>query len=417
MSIIEDLARLLVISTEIDMQRAVLKKSENDRRLVQRQLNDVRDPVSRLPFQISSQIFIQCLPPVPHPRAHNAPILLPPVCNTWTDIALSTPALWAEIVVFSRAEGFKEFWQTWLQRARYHPLSIFLHRPFGDQIQKLELHYLSEAGNDGVIPDFLGGLGPLSHLESLSVFLDSGGNMLFPWTYVHIVEALRRLAPTLVECTLHRLLLNASDPPRHLVLPRLRQLSFGDRRDGEEFGSDDRILKYLSLPNVRTLTLSPRPHITVADLCAFLERSSPPLQELIITDRWPPLRLDTCLRLVPTLTRLELWDPRIDLLEKLFADLAEYPSDFLPALRSLCIPRHSVYEPPWETIYHALSVRRTQVTHFQATQTQSIYSAATNGRSWVPEPRPHLRVAFRELVADGMELNIGTEVLDFLLLD
>ncbi|KAJ7748778.1 hypothetical protein DFH07DRAFT_829727 [Mycena maculata] len=103
------------------MQRAVLKSLEHNKRLVQRQLNSVRHPVSRLPPEISSEIFIQSLPPSPQPGARRAPILFLNICNKWTDIALSTPALWAAIrVVFPRADSFKKILGVWLKCAQNH---------------------------------------------------------------------------------------------------------------------------------------------------------------------------------------------------------------------------------------------------------------------------------------------------------
>ncbi|KAJ7860494.1 hypothetical protein B0H13DRAFT_1549274, partial [Mycena leptocephala] len=47
------------------------------------------------PLELSSEIFLYCLPPRPKPAAHNVPMLLLKICSTWTSIALSTPALWA----------------------------------------------------------------------------------------------------------------------------------------------------------------------------------------------------------------------------------------------------------------------------------------------------------------------------------
>ncbi|KAJ7453624.1 hypothetical protein B0H11DRAFT_1665734, partial [Mycena galericulata] len=97
MSVEELQARIAKISADIELQKAVLKNLERSKILFQRQLNSVRDPVARLPLEISSEIFIQCLPPLPVPGAHRAPMLLLNVCNAWTGIALSTPALWASI--------------------------------------------------------------------------------------------------------------------------------------------------------------------------------------------------------------------------------------------------------------------------------------------------------------------------------
>ncbi|KAJ7366809.1 hypothetical protein DFH08DRAFT_663894, partial [Mycena albidolilacea] len=71
--------------------------------IAHRQLNAIRDPVERLPFDISSEIFLQCLPSSkysestvfpPKPRPLTAPMLLLNICNAWTGVALSTPALW-----------------------------------------------------------------------------------------------------------------------------------------------------------------------------------------------------------------------------------------------------------------------------------------------------------------------------------
>ncbi|KAJ6558245.1 hypothetical protein B0H19DRAFT_850581, partial [Mycena capillaripes] len=82
----------------------------------------------RLPLEISSEIFLQCLPPFPaHGVVHPSGMLFLNVCNFWSDIALSTPAPWANIyIVFPCAEGFKKVLPIWLQRAGNRPLSISL---------------------------------------------------------------------------------------------------------------------------------------------------------------------------------------------------------------------------------------------------------------------------------------------------
>ncbi|KAJ6523351.1 hypothetical protein B0H19DRAFT_866849, partial [Mycena capillaripes] len=64
-----------------------------------RQLNALRDPIARLPLEISSEIFLQCLSENPTPDAEIAPTLLLNVCNSWSNIALSTPTLWNVIHV------------------------------------------------------------------------------------------------------------------------------------------------------------------------------------------------------------------------------------------------------------------------------------------------------------------------------
>ncbi|KAJ7680106.1 hypothetical protein B0H17DRAFT_1076918, partial [Mycena rosella] len=53
--------------------------------------------LARLPLEISSEIFIQCLSIRPKPGARHAPMVLANICTSWEDIALSTPSLWAAI--------------------------------------------------------------------------------------------------------------------------------------------------------------------------------------------------------------------------------------------------------------------------------------------------------------------------------
>ncbi|KAJ7453591.1 hypothetical protein B0H11DRAFT_1820259, partial [Mycena galericulata] len=99
MSVEELQARIKKLSTNIKRQKKILKDLEQSKSLVQRQLNAARDPVERLPLEISSEIFIQCLPSLLEPGAHHLPMILLNVCNAWTDIAISTPVLWEAIRV------------------------------------------------------------------------------------------------------------------------------------------------------------------------------------------------------------------------------------------------------------------------------------------------------------------------------
>ncbi|KAJ7849541.1 hypothetical protein B0H14DRAFT_2237116, partial [Mycena olivaceomarginata] len=62
---------------------------------LQTQLNGMIDPIASLPFEISSDIFMRCLPLGERRRSKNdAPFSLRNVCRSWANIALSTPSLW-----------------------------------------------------------------------------------------------------------------------------------------------------------------------------------------------------------------------------------------------------------------------------------------------------------------------------------
>ncbi|KAJ7915612.1 hypothetical protein B0H13DRAFT_393976 [Mycena leptocephala] len=198
MSGVEELrARLAKLSTEIDRHKEVVRKLERDKRLVQQQLNAVLDPVARLPLEISSEIFLQCLPALPalpEPRAEGVPMVLLNICNAWTAIALSIPTLWAAIhIAHPRAEGIKKILPTWIHRAGNRSLSLSLGAKFdegvaaiiwrhGQQLKHLELSYDKEhhddedsdedsdgdSGEDG-INLFRESTGPLPLLETLTI--------------------------------------------------------------------------------------------------------------------------------------------------------------------------------------------------------------------------------------------------------
>lgn len=113
------------LETEIDLQKKLLRKLEDDGILAQCQLNAVFDPVARLPLELSSNIFLQRLDLFPEPGVLRTPILLLSIWSAWTDIALATPALWSAIdVTFPCPRGLKELLPIWFERAHKHPLSI-----------------------------------------------------------------------------------------------------------------------------------------------------------------------------------------------------------------------------------------------------------------------------------------------------
>ncbi|KAJ6456622.1 hypothetical protein C8R47DRAFT_187658 [Mycena vitilis] len=99
--------------SDADMRQLVISKSA-----AQRQLNAIRDPVAHLPFELSSEIFLHCLPQRRKPEPSTAPMLLLSICNNWTDIALS--------ISISRTPTS---WKRGFLHGRTCPLSLHLHIP------------------------------------------------------------------------------------------------------------------------------------------------------------------------------------------------------------------------------------------------------------------------------------------------
>ncbi|KAF7328766.1 F-box domain-containing protein [Mycena venus] len=414
-------ARIEKLSSEIELQKELLKTLEREKLLVQRQLNAVLDPVARLPVEISSEIFLRSLSPFPKPNPRHSPILLLNICNAWTNIALSTPALWTAIaIVFPCGPRFKELLNIWLHRAGNRPLSISLRgetedADIADAVveivcqhgHKLRHLQISEGNEDYEMiryseVDHFGGTtpGPFPLLKTLAFRCSSGRSFSGPEIFVFL-----RLAPNLVECRFHNVdpVYCGDDMEGKLTLSSLRCLIFGP--DAGNPDSDDAILNYLILPGLKSLAI-PLRYLSTYDLFAFLERSSPPLQELIVGEALKPDESDElhrCLTLVPTVTRFEIWWPDPNIVVDLFAALADSAS-LLPNLRYLTIhhvDESDISDSSSEIFIRALSARRTQL---------QVVRLILDDRP----PPVDLLDALRELVADGMEIHIGTEERNYI---
>ncbi|KAJ7302197.1 hypothetical protein DFH08DRAFT_905730 [Mycena albidolilacea] len=396
MTIQELRADIAKLDTGIDFQRELLKRLERDRSVKQRQLNSALDPVARLPLELSSDIFLRSLPPFPEPGDPDVPILLLNICNAWTDIALSTPSLWAAIHIvfpgglFPSTQRLKTFVPIWLRRADNRPLSISLSGANFDydvvsviwshaqQFKHLEISDIqSDDDDDDVLtttPLWKGRIpGPMPSLETLTIH----GAQLSP----HDILDLLRLAPNLIECTLEPVV--RIDVDEILVLPKLRRLMFGERATAPSY--DFEILDRLSLPGLETLLANAIPDI----LLSFLRRSSPPLRELVLgKDSYFPLPAE-CLHLVPALPS-----------EAVFAGLAESPA-LLPHLNALVlhVTVYVISDSFWAALHRALLARRAE---FQLVQITVL------GR--LPDskmPSPDLIAAFRALALDGVQIQLG----------
>ncbi|KAJ6487198.1 hypothetical protein C8R47DRAFT_979188, partial [Mycena vitilis] len=117
-------ARIGELSSAIDRQKQVLRDLESSKSKAQRDLNAILDPMSRLPIEISSEIFQLCIPDSPGPDSSDAPTLFLSICHLWSNIALSTPSLWNTIHIDNdSADWDLMHLEAWLSRARSLPVS------------------------------------------------------------------------------------------------------------------------------------------------------------------------------------------------------------------------------------------------------------------------------------------------------
>ncbi|KAJ6489174.1 hypothetical protein C8R47DRAFT_1125238 [Mycena vitilis] len=398
---LESLQALIeTLSADIDLQKTVLKDLEHRKSAAQGVLNAIRDPMARLPLEISSEIFLwQCTPDSldsrpPKPNAREGPMLLLNVCKAWSAIAVSTPMLWNNINI--DVPGAKLLLDAWLRRANKCPVSITLSH---------------QSLNDGVSV-VLG-----KHAERVKCMEITEGKERFgtehamPSQYIlhQVIDHLSHV-PNLVECTVHNVFQPdhfSEDilglPPariRPVVLPHLLSLDLGNIRTTRSFDGD-RILKYLTLPALETLTL-PRSPGSSQDVVDFLSRSSPPLQRLDLSDRFRTLSdLDAFLSLFPDLTHLACQG---EFVEDFFSALAAAPAFFHPNLRSLEIEhRVPLSAAGYRKVFHALSIRSAQLVRVKL-----------NCGSHHGHPGIDVGHGWQQLVANGMDVHIGTADINFL---
>ncbi|KAJ7457970.1 hypothetical protein B0H11DRAFT_203694 [Mycena galericulata] len=422
------------------------------------------DPIGRLPFEISSEIFVQCIPSRPKPGAHHFPMVLLNICRAWTVIALSTPQLWDSIdVVFprwsrplvagrpqgqrapeqwmwrdlhtrltnlqeaaakhgqagvvgaarpppQRPNGFARLLEAWLQRARNQPLSISFHGSIREDIGSIVLRHTQQLRNleiylDGEDVEVWSQLAPFPFLETLKIGATSDPNLYWDdrqYSALHILTILR-LAPNLVECTLENIFpmfFLNSHNSADIII--LPSLRRLNLGSISDSPIHDEILQNLTLPALQTLVLRVF-ETSLNDLITFLKRSSPPLLALTIGDTSDPdfvPFLNDFPRLLPTLECLELYPPT-DVVQALFARLSASPSHFLPNLRSLRIyASNSSFLISKSTWTNVLHILSIRRSHI------TDFKLTSRGRLLLP---PATVVAgLRELAADGMEIYIGT---------
>ncbi|KAJ6539730.1 hypothetical protein B0H19DRAFT_370957 [Mycena capillaripes] len=256
-------------------------------RMLQVRLDSIRHPslFLSLPPEITSEIFIHCLPAERERDVFNtreAPLLLMRICRVWRDISISTPELWttSEVVDPARVSHFSEIADTWLKRVREHPLSISVAldkthdhnsdlmdvlQRYSSKIHSLELDMSWEdlSGMDSRIHDF-------TLLRELSICFHPGVLMSFP---VKIFSN----APLLHEVCLSRV------SPSFFVLPWHQLAKF----TGDKY-TDARCVATLRLmPYVTECTFSTFWMARVEPLDVFLH---PNIQHLTLFGS-PPLRV------------------------------------------------------------------------------------------------------------------------------
>ncbi|KAJ6487102.1 hypothetical protein C8R47DRAFT_1320722 [Mycena vitilis] len=126
-------ADLQSVNSEILRHQTYISELKAKRGTLELELAEKVYPVLSLPPEITSRIFVQCLPAhgrvQPSPTA--PPLLLAQICRDWREIALGTSELWSSVdiafieqVTTEAKEGAVLTIETWLSRAKGQPLSL-----------------------------------------------------------------------------------------------------------------------------------------------------------------------------------------------------------------------------------------------------------------------------------------------------
>ncbi|KAJ7166752.1 hypothetical protein C8R46DRAFT_869441, partial [Mycena filopes] len=97
---------------------------------IQESLDSTVYPILTIPFEITAEIFVHCLPEFPGHSGTVAPMLLTRVCRQWRNIACSAPRLWAALEVARWAgPNLALLVHLWFGRAGGAPKSLSLQLP------------------------------------------------------------------------------------------------------------------------------------------------------------------------------------------------------------------------------------------------------------------------------------------------
>ncbi|KAJ7133554.1 hypothetical protein C8R44DRAFT_900176 [Mycena epipterygia] len=391
------------LSSAIDLQKQVLRDLEQKRSDTRRELNDILDPMARLPLEISSDIFMHCLT-TSEPDPSAAPMVFLSVCHLWSHVALSTPSLWAVIhAKLPRDDSESELDKLlaiWLARARTLPLSISLRGSLDSnpglcalvnrhahQVQNLELYLVTGSGLKEITESF-------PSLKTLTIGRKGDVNEFYSHSLNDCIGMLRA-APALIECTFDEIHYGETFNPGVAVFihPNLKHLHLD--------GDSAILLEYLTLPGLESLSI-PDFEISYDGFLAFLIRSSPPLQSLSMM--LSPAEsadgvIQRVLRILPQLTDLNLSGNFSDA-SILLEALAGSPQESFPHLCHLTVRRFTIDHHQYEELVSMLSARRAS----HPSPMQSFTFIFNGGRY---RPAAHIIAAFQQLVADGMEIHIG----------
>ncbi|KAF8215341.1 hypothetical protein K438DRAFT_1705741 [Mycena galopus ATCC 62051] len=424
-------AQIDKLISAIETQKRVLRDLETQRSKAQSELNSRLDPMTRLPVEITSDIFLRCVSTTPRPDSSTAPMIFLNICQLWRNVALSTPYLWAGIRMDSLPRGakFMKLGKIWIARALTIPLSFSLHgsldrrvEPFmkqhAPQLQNLELFV--RTGDD---LQRLRLQGPFRSLKALKIGTDDTNSQEVDFFNPDECVEILRMAPDLVECDFDDVFYSEEASSAwvftHTPLRVLRLGNPESRAFQGYHGNSTFILRYIALPSLESLDIADF-DIDSEDFVSFLTRSNPPLASLRMvmpTTDWHSHIVAEYLQLMPSLTDLELFylnpddgseaDDNVAPF-RTFLEVLGAVDDVLPHLRNLTLWARFFERADYVALISVLTGRRASLT-----------APLQSFRLIFPpnEPETHgitldnsVVIALRQFAKDDMHVHVGPQM-------
>ncbi|KAJ7044763.1 hypothetical protein C8F04DRAFT_1027150 [Mycena alexandri] len=437
---------------------------------VQTRLDPTTYPVLTLPPEITSEIFLRCLPKtreldVVNPR--EAPLLLTHVCSAWRQIACSTPRLWTTFYITEKhgyLDDLANIAETWFTRAGKCALSVKFHgsvtnetdfvsllpglRRHAREVRSLELNAdvsdlvmmnppLECVSLQKLTIGVLGGLEDLPEYSPLEMFTNGvpllrevlmrtapPSFLALPWqqltkfagemyTVGSCLEALRAM-PNLTECAFAAYY--RADDAEMVYHPNIQHFTLFGRGSG--FVSDAtnaRILAHITLPALRTLEIKDVHDFNQWTLDSFLIRSAARLWRLVVRP-WDmsssiQLQLSAPFMALP-LTELEIWHPSdLDVFLAAFFKAIAQDVNTLPSLRSLSFRGCDRVKGgiAVDAIIGIAAVPITQRRHLAGCAQLQSFHVVSKTHPEVSVYAEARLLPFRELKEAGMDIYIGSE--------
>ncbi|KAJ7192008.1 hypothetical protein GGX14DRAFT_596450 [Mycena pura] len=373
---------------------------EEKRRVILDCLNAVVYPILTLPPEITSRIFIHCLPDHGRvrPSLRCAPLLLTEVCGHWRAIALSTCELWSslDVGIDGLRPGRDDLLRTWFLGAKDYPLSLTIRQlgypeidysgPLSAHVADIipKLRRLEAQVSDGQFRSLVPLGTPLPLLRSFAATLSSENlqNILrsapnlrelkaeLPAPNFHVasksllsldiseeIYSIDMFLGILDNCPLlSHLKINVAIEKDHKpsparTFPHLRSLAFTG-----EFC--ERALGFVTLPSLTRLEGVDVFYMKPDLVQPFLSRSSCVIRYLACGSHPAPMYMDLALGMFPWLETLELRIPdQVQTLRQILFWLADTMS-LAPQLRHITIKFNAIKYIDYSRVIDVLKHRR-----------------------------------------------------------